>query len=60
MVMSWTWLYWSSPESAWNRRARKRRSIRPRGSSDVGSGGVIVRIGFTKRPISTMALPYSS
>ena len=33
---------------------------RPRGSSDVGSGGVMSRIGFTKRPISTIALPYSS
>ena len=32
----------------------------PRGSSDVGSGGVMVRIGLTKRPISTIALPYSS
>ncbi len=26
----------------------------------MGSGGVIVRIGFTKRPISIIALPYSS
>ena len=60
MVRSWTWLYLSSSESAWNLRARNRRSFKPRGSRDVGSGGDMVRIGLTKRPISTMALPYSS
>ncbi len=60
IVISWTWLYWSSPESDWKRRARERRSISPRGSSEVGSGGVIVRIGLTNRAISTIALPYSS
>ena len=42
IVISWTWLYLSSSESDWKRRARNRRSIRPRGSSEVGSGGVIV------------------
>src|SRR5439155_22486618 len=31
-----------------------------RGSSDIGSGGVMLRIGLTKRAISTIALPYSS
>ena len=28
--------------------------------SFVGSGGVMDRIGLTKRPMSAMALPYSS
>src|SRR6266849_8520552 len=31
-----------------------------RGSSDIGSGGVMLRIGLTKRANSTIALPYSS
>ena len=39
MVMSWTWLYLSSSGSDWNLRARNRRSFKPRGSRDVGSGG---------------------
>ena len=30
------------------------------GNIDVGSGGVMLRMGFTKRPMSTIALPYSS
>ena len=34
--------------------------ISSRGSSDIGSGGVMLRIGLTKRAISTIALPYSS
>ena len=60
MVMSWTWLYLSWSDSAWKRRPRNSRSFRPRGSSEVGSGGVMLRIGLTNRPMSTIALPYSS
>ncbi len=60
IVMSWTWLYWSSPESCWKRLPRKSRSWRPLIVSFVGSGGVMERIGLTKRPMSTIALPYSS
>jgi len=60
IVINWTWLYLSWSDKAWKRRPRKARSIRPRGLSDVGSGGVMLRMGFTKRPISIMAFPYSS
>ena len=60
IVMSWTWLYWSRRESCWKRRIRNRSCFRPRGSSEVGSGGSMLRMGFTKRPISIIALPYSS
>ena len=60
IVISWIWLYLSPSGSDWKRRPRNSRSLRPRGSNEVGSGGVIVRMGFTKRPISTIALPYSS
>ena len=61
IVMSWTWLYLSSSRQRLEAARRgTARSIRPRGSSEVGSGGVMVRIGLTKRPISTIALPYSS
>ncbi len=60
IVISWTWLYLSCSLSAWNRLPRNIRFMRPRGSREVGSGGVMLRIGFTNRPISTIALPYSS
>ena len=60
IVRSCTWLMRS-----WTRMPRKRlpidsNSSRPRGSSEVGSGGSMPRIGLAKRPISTIALPYSS
>ncbi len=60
MVISWTWLYLSVEDSFWNRFPRKSRSCRPFQFSLVGSGGVIDRIGLTKRPMSAIALPYSS
>ena len=41
IVISWTWLYLSWSDSAWKRRPRNARSIRPRGLSEVGSGGVM-------------------
>ena len=60
MVSNWTWLTLS-----WERMSRKRlpmpsSSSRPRGSREVGSGGNMPMIGLANRPISTMALPYSS
>ena len=60
IVISWTWLYLSSPERPRNRLPRKSRSWNPFQSSFVGSGGVMDRIGLTKRPMSAIALPYSS
>ena len=60
IVMSCTWLYLSSGERRWKRRPRKSKSISPFGLREVGSGGVIPMIGLTKRPISTIARPYSS
>ena len=60
IVISWTWLYLSSPDSAWKRRPRNSSFIRSRGLRVVGSGGVMLRIGFTNRHICTIALPNSS
>ena len=60
IVMSWTWLYRSSGARPRNRRPRNARRPSSRGFSDHGSGGVMSRIGFTKRAISTIASEYSS
>ncbi len=60
IVISWTWLYLSWPERLRKRLPRNIRSCRPFSVSFVGSGGVIARIGLTNRPMSAIALPYSS
>ena len=60
MVMSWTWLYLSSLDMPWKRRPMKSSFISSRGFSVAGSGGIMLRIGFTKRHIACMALPNSS
>ncbi len=60
IVISWTWLYLSYGDSPWKRRPRNRSFIRPLMSSEVGSGGVMLRIGLTKWHIATIAFPNSS
>ena len=60
IVSSWTWLMRSCALIPRNRLPMDSSSSRPRGSSDVGSGGVIDRMGLAKRPISIIARPYSS
>ena len=60
IVISWTWLYLSPLSMFWKRLPRNNSFIRSRGSSVVGSGGTMLRIGLTKRHIACMALPNSS
>jgi len=60
MVMSWTWLYLSLLDMPWKRRPMKRSFISSRGLSVLGSGGTMLRIGFTKRHMACIALPNSS
>ena len=60
IVINWIWLYLSWPERLRKRLPRNIRSWTPFRVDFVGSGGVIARIGLTKRPMSAIALPYSS
>ena len=60
MVINCTWLYLSSLGRLWNRRPMKNSFISSLGFKVAGSGGTMLRIGFTKRHIACMALPNSS
>ena len=60
IVISWTWLYLSSLVRPWKRLPRNNSFINSRGLSVLGSGGTMLRIGFTKRHMACMALPNSS
>ena len=60
IVMSWTNTACWRSVSCWNRRASPASGSSGRGSSEVGSGGTIDRIGLMNRAMSTINWPYSS
>ena len=61
MVMSWIRLCCAPCGRGLEAAGQARRAAAARpGPCDSGSGGVMERIGLTKRAISTMALAYSS
>ena len=61
IVMSWTWLCLVLRRGASGNGGRCGGAPTARADrATSGSGGVIERIGLTNRPISTIALPYSS